>query len=133
MSGVVWMPTFAPKSGLKASAKHLRALVVSFVTTRISEGFSTVKSGRELTSQIVEASPDLDCIYYSNDDLAAGGAFHCISAGLSVPDELMLTGFNGLEFVKSLPVSIATSLTPRREIGQAAARIVLDSASGDQA
>lgn len=124
---------FRAKKRLEGFSEALTRAGLRFVTTRISEGFSTVKGGRELTSQIVGANPDLDCIYYSNDDLAAGGAFHCISAGLSVPDELMLAGFNGLEFVKSLPVSIATSLTPRREIGQAAARIVLDSASGDQA
>ncbi|WP_420334947.1 LacI family DNA-binding transcriptional regulator [Roseibium sp.] len=105
----------------------------TFETTRIAEGFSTVKAGRELTSQILEANPDLDCICYSNDDLAAGGAFHCISAGLSVPEALTLAGFNGLEFVKSLPVTIATTLTPRREIGHAAARIVLGSSRDEQA
>ncbi|MEL7528589.1 MAG: LacI family DNA-binding transcriptional regulator [Pseudomonadota bacterium] len=96
-------------------------------SSRISEDLSTVKAGRELTAQILKDRPDLDCIYYSNDDLAAGGAFHCISAGLSVPGDLLLAGFNGLEFVKSLPVAIATSLTPRREIGKAAAEIVLGS------
>lgn len=123
---------FRAKKRFGGFGEALSRAGLTFISTRISEGFSTVKGGRELTSQILDAHPDLDCVYYSNDDLAAGGAFHCISAGLSVPDELILAGFNGLEFVDSLPVSIATSLTPRREIGQAAARIVLGSAQGDQ-
>ena len=105
----------------------------AFETTRIAGGLSTVKAGRELTLQILKDRPDLDCIYFSNDDLAAGGAFHCISAGLPVPDRLILAGFNGLDFVESLPIRIATSRTPRREIGQAAAEIVLGSARGDKA
>ena len=87
---------------------------------------STVTAGRELTSQMLEEYPDLDCIYYSNDDLAAGGAFHCIAAGIVVPDALTLAGFNGLDFIESLPIKIITSRTPRREIGRTAAKLIVD-------
>jgi LacI family transcriptional regulator, gluconate utilization system Gnt-I transcriptional repressor len=94
--------------------------------TRLADGPSTVMAGRELTAQILTEHPDLDCIYYSNDDLAAGGAFHCIANGISVPEKLVLAGFNGLDLIESLPTKIATSKTPRRQIGLIAARIILD-------
>ena len=102
-----------------------------FEATRTGAGHSTTQAGRELTSDLLATHPDLDCIYYSNDDLAAGGAFHCIANGLDVPGALLLAGFNGLDFVESLPVRIATSRTPRREIGRAAARIIVDPDRGE--
>ena len=99
---------------------------LNLVATRIGDSTSTVTAGRELTSQMLEEYPDLDCIYYSNDDLAAGGAFHCIAAGIVVPDALTLAGFNGLDFIESLPIKIITSRTPRREIGRTAAKLIVD-------
>lgn len=95
--------------------------------TQLSNGPSTVKAGRELTAKILEDHPDLDCVYYSNDDLAVGGAFHCIATGISVPEKLVLAGFNGLDLLESLPTKIATSKTPRRQIGLVAAEIILSS------
>ena len=100
---------------------------LNLAATQTCDGPSTVKAGRELTAKILRDHPDLDCIYYSNDDLAVGGLFHCIANGVSVPETLVLAGFNGLDIVESLPIKIATSRTPRREIGRAASEIILDS------
>ncbi len=97
---------------------------------RIETGPSTIAVGRALTAQLLADQPDLDCIYYSNDDLAAGGLFHCLSANIDVPGTLRLAGFNGLDLVDSLPKGVATTRTPRREIGIAAARIILDVENG---
>ncbi len=105
----------------------LSAKGLALVAAQTGNGVSSVKAGRDLTAQILQDHPELDCIYYSNDDLAVGGAFHCIAAGIDVPGKLVLAGFNGLDLVESLPVKIATSRTPRREIGKAAADIVLTS------
>ena len=98
-----------------------------FVERKLSDGPSRTSAGRELTAQILTEHPRLDCVYFSNDDVAAGGAFHCIAAGVVVPGQLVLAGFNGLEFVESLPMKIATSRTPRREIGKVAADILVNS------
>jgi LacI family gluconate utilization system Gnt-I transcriptional repressor len=92
------------------------------------EAPSTTKLGREMTADLLAAHPSVDCIYYSNDDLAAGGAFHCLATGIDVPGDLCLAGFNGLELIESLPVPLATSITPRREIGKRASEILRDAA-----
>ena len=104
---------------------------LGFVVEQTDSGLSTIKAGRELTARVLAEHPDLDCIYYSNDDLAAGGAFHCIAAGVHIPENLTLAGFNGLDFIESLPVQIATSHTPRREIGNVAAKLVLKAGHKD--
>ena len=98
---------------------------LSLAGRKTMAGPSTTGAGRALTEAVLGEAPDLDCIYYSNDDVAAGGAYHCMARGLAVPERLLLAGFNGLEFTESLPVPIATTVTPRREIGTAAARIIL--------
>ena len=108
----------------------LEANGLGFIDTQIIEGLTTTRAGRDLTAQILSNHPELDCIYYSNDDLAAGGAYHCVAAGVAVPDRLALAGFNGLEFVESLPVRISTSRTPRREIGRVAVEIILGADRG---
>ena len=100
---------------------------LSLVATQTGDGPSTFKAGRELTAKILRDHPELDCIYYSNDDLAVGGLFHCIATGVSVPESLVLAGFNGFDIIESLPIKIATSRTPRREIGRAASEIILGS------
>ena len=106
---------------------------LELAATEIRDRPSTTKTGRELTARLLADNPDLDCIYYSNDDLAAGGAFHCIAAGISVPDRVALAGFNGLDIVESLPVSVSTSRTPRRKIGRTAGEYIVRANKSDEA
>lgn len=117
---------FRAKKRFDGFTRALLQAGLNVVTTRISEGPSKVQAGREMTAQVLKDHPEVDCIYFSNDDLAAGGAFHCIAAGIAVPDTITLAGFNGLDFIESLPVKIMTSRTPRREIGRTAARLIVD-------
>ncbi len=93
----------------------------------LTSGMATsIETGRSLTRQFLSEGRDVDCIYFSNDDIAVGGLFHCMDNGIDVPGEILLTGFNGLDIVKALPNRIATSHTPRREIGRVAAEIILE-------
>ncbi len=98
---------------------------LELLVEEITESPSAVSTGRALTARALANRPDLDCIYYSNDDLAAGGAFHCMANGVIVPDTVVLAGFNGLDFIESLPVKIATSRTPRRKIGKTAVKYIV--------
>lgn len=98
---------------------------LSLVASRLDEPFSSLPLGRALTAALLESGTDVDCIYYSNDDMAAGGLFACMAAGVAVPQEVMLAGFNGLEFLEGLPVRLATARSPRRQIGAEAIKMLL--------
>ncbi len=87
---------------------------------------SSVDCGRRMTTDLLKRQPDLDCIYFSNDDLAFGGLCHCIAAGIDVPNDVALAGFNGLGIIEGFPGKIATSRTARKKIGETAARIILE-------
>lgn len=103
----------------------LRENGLTLVDERIDGPFSSVALGRQLTHDLLGGKPDIDCIYYSNDDMAAGGLFACSCEGIDVPKDLVLAGFNGLELLDGLPVRLATTRSPRRQIGADATRILL--------
>jgi len=94
------------------------------VAQRITDEPSTMLAGRECTELIMQGSSKPEVIYYANDDLAAGGLMHCLARQIRVPEQLALAGFNGLNFLESLPQRITTICTPRFEIGTEAARFV---------
>jgi LacI family gluconate utilization system Gnt-I transcriptional repressor len=49
-----------------------------------------------------------------------------LSKGADIPNSIGLAGFNGVELLEGLPVSLATMDACRREIGETAARIIAD-------
>ncbi|MEM6595365.1 MAG: LacI family DNA-binding transcriptional regulator [Pseudomonadota bacterium] len=90
-------------------------------------GGSALAKGREMTEAILERSRDLDFLYYSNDMIGAGGLLYCLEAGIDVPGDIGLAGFNGVELIDGLPKRLATMDSCRTEIGEKAATMVLAS------
>lgn len=87
-------------------------------------GGSALLKGREMTAAILNRTPDLDFLYYSNDMIGAGGLLYCLAEGIDVPGRLGLAGFNGVDLLDGLPRRLATMDACRREIGRRAAEII---------
>ena len=79
-------------------------------------GGSALAKGREMTQSMLERSPDLDFLYYSNDMIGAGGLLWLLDQGVDVPGQIGLAGFNGVELLQGLPRQLATTDSCRREI-----------------
>jgi len=97
-------------------------------------GGSALAKGREMTAEMLERSPELDFLYYSNDLIGAGGLLYLIEQGIDIPGQIGLAGFNGVELLQGLPRKLATMDACRIEIGRKAAEIVaaqLESSDGD--
>ncbi len=92
---------------------------------------SSVLRGRELTEEMLRRSPDLDVIYYSSDTMSCGGLMHCLMNDISVPDQLALAGFNGLDLRHGMPLLTATMNAYRFEIGKKAAQLILEHETPD--
>ncbi|MEM6460323.1 MAG: LacI family DNA-binding transcriptional regulator [Pseudomonadota bacterium] len=112
---------------LEAFSAQILSAGGQILERRLSDGPSSMVEGRRMTGEILSGSDRPQALYYANDDLAAGGLMHCLAEGISVPDEVAVAGFNGLEFLSALPLQITTTRTPRYEIGVAAAHWI----SGD--
>lgn len=104
----------------------LRDSGLSLASGRRVEGPSSTIAGREMTAASLAAVPDLDAIAYSNDDMAVGGYFHCLAAGIAVKDRLALFGFNGLDLGQAIPARLSTIRSNRFLIGRRAAEALLE-------
>ncbi len=89
-------------------------------------GGSALAKGREMTAAMLQRTPDLDFLYYSNDMIGAGGPLYLLEKGVSIPSQIGLAGFNGVDLLEGLPRRLATMDACRLEIGQKAARIIMD-------
>lgn len=89
------------------------------------EGGSGLGKGRELTMTMLERTPELDFLYFSNDVIGAGGLLYCMEKKLDIPGSFGMAGFNKVELLKGMPRQLATIDSCRSEIGQAAAELII--------
>jgi LacI family gluconate utilization system Gnt-I transcriptional repressor len=101
---------------------------LSLIDREIAPVPSSVEVGRDGLERLLARRPDLDAVYFSNDDMAVGGYFLCLSRGIAIPGRLALFGYNGLDVARLTPQPIATIRTPRVLIGETAARLALTGA-----
>ncbi len=108
----------------KSFVSTIKRQGAQLVAQVLSDEPSSMLLGRRSTEEILRGGYKPDVIYYANDDLAAGGLMHCLAHQIRVPEQLALAGFNGLNFLESLPLQITTTRTPRYKIGTEAAKFV---------
>jgi LacI family transcriptional regulator len=88
----------------------------------------TVKDGRRAAERIV-AMPAEDrptAAFCANDLLAIGLIQGLTEAGLAIPDDLAVVGYDDIEFAQSAIVPLTSIASPARELGRAAARLLLE-------
>lgn len=117
-------------SGLVHAIAHSDQSRISAPTLiSIPEEFGS-KAGATIFEKIIHEHPKIDCIYFSNDDLAVGALLAASRLGIAVPDRIAIAGFNGLEIGQICSPRLTTSRTPRKEIGERAAQVALDCIDG---
>jgi LacI family gluconate utilization system Gnt-I transcriptional repressor len=79
---------------------------------------SSVEGGKIGVAALLERRTDLDAIYFSNDDLALGGYFHCVENGISIPGQMALFGYNGLDISRLTPLPLSTIRSARTAMGK---------------
>lgn len=107
-----------------------QALSEAGLTLRAEQRFdgpSSTMAGRDTLASLCSRAPDIDAVVFSNDDMAVGGFFHCLAAGIAVRDRLALFGFNGLDIGQVLPMPLSTIRSNRFLIGKTAVEKLLES------
>lgn len=87
-------------------------------------GASGFGKGREMTKAMLDRTPDLDFLFYTNDLTGAGGLLYCLERGMDVGEGIGLAGFNGFTLLDGLPRKLATVDSCRREAGRIAGQII---------
>lgn len=70
---------------------------------------------------LLARQPRLDVVYFHNDEMAIGGLAYAQANGISVPADLGVVGWGGMEAASVLPRRLTTTVVPTTAIGKAAA------------
>ncbi|KAF1051545.1 MAG: HTH-type transcriptional regulator GntR [Stenotrophomonas maltophilia] len=91
---------------------------------------SSVGLGGELFRQLLAAQPDVDGIFFGNDDLAQGALLEAMRHGIKVPEQVAVIGFNDLPSSAFMVPRLSSIRTPRQAIGRRAAELLLTLIAG---
>jgi LacI family gluconate utilization system Gnt-I transcriptional repressor len=92
---------------------------------------SSIRLGGELLQELLRTRPEVDAVFFCNDDLAQGGLLAAQRLGLAVPGRVAIAGFNDLAGSDQMPPPLTTVRTPRSAIGEASARMLLALMKGE--
>ncbi|WP_162783774.1 LacI family DNA-binding transcriptional regulator [Devosia naphthalenivorans] len=96
---------------------------------QLSNGASSILAGRAGLQSLLANYPECEVVVFANDDLAVGGVYHCLAAGITLRDQLGIFGFNGLDIAQALPQPLSTIRSNRALIGQIAVETFLQSST----
>jgi LacI family gluconate utilization system Gnt-I transcriptional repressor len=82
---------------------------------------SSPQVGGDSFMRALDQAPELDAIFFANDDLAVGAILRAQREGIAVPKRVAIAGFNGFGIGELVQPSLTTIVSPRQQIGQIAA------------
>ncbi|WP_185021878.1 LacI family DNA-binding transcriptional regulator [Pseudomonas poae] len=93
---------------------------------------SSVGLGGELFLQMLASHPDVDAIFFGNDDLAQGALLEALRHNIKVPERVAVLGFNDLPASSFMVPRLSSISTPREAIGRRAAEHLLSIMAGNK-
>jgi LacI family transcriptional regulator len=97
----------------------------------VAQGGYTYESGLVAGEALLARRPRPTAIFASNDEMAAGVYRAADRAGLSIPADLSIVGYDDTPIAARLLPPLTTVRLPIREIGRAAARRLVATAGGE--
>jgi LacI family gluconate utilization system Gnt-I transcriptional repressor len=91
---------------------------------------SSIALGAELFSDLLARRPDVDGIFFCNDDLAHGAILQAQRQGIAIPGQVAMVGFNDLPASAHMIPRLTSIRTPRAAIGRRAAQMLLERLDG---
>jgi LacI family gluconate utilization system Gnt-I transcriptional repressor len=113
------------RKALEQAGRHDRAL------EWLNPASSSLALGGAMFEQILAERPEVDAIFFCNDDLAQGALLAALRLGIAVPARVAVAGFNDLNGSDQMLPRLTTVRTPRAEIGRVAARLLLQLMRGE--
>lgn len=89
-----------------------------------------IQDGRRAVELLLESGPP-DAIFCGNDMLAFGVYRGLIDAGYRVPDDIALVGYDDIDFAKDWVVPLTSVRQPIDQLGERAAKLLLEHSSRD--
>lgn len=94
--------------------------------SRVLSAAATRDGGHEAMARLLsDGAADLDAVFAVTDVMAAGALAAAHAAGVRVPDDLALAGFDGVEVLRDVPPGLTTVRLPLGRIGHEVTRLAL--------
>lgn len=91
----------------------------------------SMDTGVDLLSAVLELHPETTAVVFTSDVFASAAITAARRRGITVPDELAITGFGDFEVARHLIPSLTTVSVDAHEIGTRAAELLLARINGD--
>ncbi|MBF9234120.1 LacI family DNA-binding transcriptional regulator [Microvirga alba] len=118
------------KERIRGYRDGLRAEGLAFDPELVIEGDYTIKSGIDAGRDLLGRSRRPTAVFCTSDEMAIGLMRTLHSAGVRVPQDISVAGFDDIEFAAVAEPALTTIHQPRRELGQAAATALVDLLQG---
>ena len=106
-------------------AGYLRALAdAGLPPGPMQQGHFSFPSGFEAARRLLEERPRCTALFASNDDMAAGAIAAAARAGLLVPRDLSIAGFDDTPIAATLSPAITTMRQPIADMARTAVRLL---------
>lgn len=92
---------------------------------RIIETTYSISNGAAALENLMQADQTPTAIICGNDVLAAGALVQARKMGLTVPDDLSITGFDDIEIAEIVTPPLTTVHVPHRKMGKGAAQMLV--------
>ena len=113
------------RNRLAGLSDGLAEVGVAWADVPVWERFDhSVDAGQTAAAELLAAHPDLTAIVCTSDVLALGALRHATDQGITVPDELTITGFDGVP--EAGRAGLTTVWQPVLEKGKAAGQLLLE-------
>jgi LacI family transcriptional regulator, galactose operon repressor len=104
----------------------LNAWSVPLEAARVVHGDLSRDGGYQAMSEILAAGEPLpDCVFAVSDIMAVGALARLRTAGISVPGDIALAGFDDISTLRDVYPPLTTVRLPLKRLGEIAARLVL--------
>ncbi|MBM9619163.1 LacI family DNA-binding transcriptional regulator [Streptomyces zhihengii] len=100
-------------------------------TGLIAEGDFSEESGRAAVERALAGGARIDSVFAHNDLMAAGALRALRAAGLRVPEDVAVVGFDDIPTARHTEPPLTTVRQPMRAMGESAARLLLARLAGE--
>jgi LacI family transcriptional regulator len=107
--------------------RELEAAGVDLGCVPVLEAAYKPGDGRVRMGELMAASPRPTAVFCGSDILAAGAIKYCHAAGIRVPEDVSVMGFDNLEIAELTSPEMTTLEVPSRDMGRLAADYILAS------
>lgn len=109
---------FASTRRLKGAKRALNVFGATIEEENIILGNFSIEGGRVAAKQIFKKNRQIDAVFAMNDLIGLGVLQYCNEAGIRVPEEVGVIGFDNISYAGLPQIELTTMHQPKHELGR---------------